>query len=308
MSVDISAVICTHNRARYLREAIQSLAVQSLAKTQYEILIVDNASTDNTQQVVHEFSGMQNLKFIYEPVIGLSHARNTGWRNAAGTYVAYLDDDARAHPVWLEKIIEVFETVSPKPGCVGGKIEPIWEAPKPRWLDDRALGQLSILDWGDKAEIIRGEKWLAGANVAYPRILLEEIGGFNIKLGRIGSKLLSMEENMARIEIEKKGYRCLYHPEIRVAHHILPERLTQTWFMKRAYWSGVGSALIQINQKPPTIAKRLNKAMTTLLRIALSPMEMLSLLIPTDDPDRFFTKCSVRARIGNAMTLLGIAK
>ena len=131
MTVRISAIVCTYNRSTYLRKALGSLVDQSLSKDQYEVIVIDNGSQDDTRQVIDEFSWMPNLKYVYEPNLGLSQARNTGWRNAHGGYVAYLDDDAIACPRWLEKILEVFENVKPRPGCVGGKIEPRWELGHP---------------------------------------------------------------------------------------------------------------------------------------------------------------------------------
>jgi len=114
-----------------MRKAIDSLVNQTLPKERYEILVVDNSSTDNTKQVVlREFSNLQNLQYLYEPVLRLSQAQNTSWCNARGEYVAYLDDNAIACPHWLEKIFDVFETVKPKPACVSGKIKPTWEIPK----------------------------------------------------------------------------------------------------------------------------------------------------------------------------------
>ena len=96
----ISAVICTHNRAAYLQKAIQSLIEQTLPKDQYEIIVVDNSSTDNTKQVVSRLQaaclrsqektdacGLQLeacdlVRYVFEPVLGLSQARNTGWKAA----------------------------------------------------------------------------------------------------------------------------------------------------------------------------------------------------------------------------------
>ena len=124
--IHISAVICTYNRADCLARAIKSLVNQTLPKENYEILIVDNASTDSTKDIIRrEFSGVPNLSYFYEPVLGIARARNTGWNNAKGTYVCYLDDDAVASPEWLEKIIEVFRTTTLKIGCVGGRIDPV---------------------------------------------------------------------------------------------------------------------------------------------------------------------------------------
>jgi len=178
MTVRISAVICTFNRADYLGKAVNSLVDQTLSKEEYEILVVDNGSIDNTRKVaLEEFSHVQNLRYLYEPILGLSQARNTGWRNAKGEYVAYLDDDAIASPRWLEAILDVFETVKPEPGCLGGKVEPIWEAPQPLWLPDSLLASLSFVDWSENPCNLDHKQWLVGTNIAFPKYLLKAAGG-----------------------------------------------------------------------------------------------------------------------------------
>src|SRR5690349_1483083 len=117
----ITVAICTYNRARYLPHAIESLVGQSLAASQFEILIVDNASTDPTHEVVKRYlPKLSNLRYLYEPRQGLSHARNTAWQSAEGKYVAYLDDDAQANPHWLIGILRHFEQSTPTPWSVGG--------------------------------------------------------------------------------------------------------------------------------------------------------------------------------------------
>jgi len=93
----ISVVICTHNRGFYLRKAITSVLAQDMPASEYELIIIDNKSTDDTAQVVASFAAA-NVRYIHEPQLGLCFARNTGWYSAAGTYVAYLDDDAIAEP------------------------------------------------------------------------------------------------------------------------------------------------------------------------------------------------------------------
>ncbi|MEE8471432.1 MAG: glycosyltransferase family A protein [Dehalococcoidia bacterium] len=98
MSIRVSAIICTHNRSDYLRQAIQSLADQTLPTEQYEVIVVDNGSTDNTRAVVEGFDHIANLRYVYEPILGLSQARNTGWQNARGEYIAFMDDDAIGYP------------------------------------------------------------------------------------------------------------------------------------------------------------------------------------------------------------------
>ena len=110
MNIKISAIICTFNREQYLHKAIQSLVEQTLEGELYEIIVVDNCSTDRTKQVVTEkFAHISNLRYLYELILGISQARNTGWQNARGEYIAYLDDNAIASPVPLEKIGVIFD-------------------------------------------------------------------------------------------------------------------------------------------------------------------------------------------------------
>ena len=199
MSVQISALVCTRNRSAYLRKAIQSLVHQTLPFEQYEIVVVDNASDDNTPAVIAEFADVPNLVYIYEPVLGLSRARNAALKHARGEYVAFLDDDAVACSNWLEKYLEVFATFKPTPGSVGGKCDPIWEAPQPDWLGDKMLSSLSVYDWSNEPIVLNKSQWVAGCNVAYPARVLREIGGFREDLGRVGKRLLAGEETYVQI-------------------------------------------------------------------------------------------------------------
>ena len=309
MGVMISAIVCTWNRIGYLRRALESLTQQSLAKDQYEIIVVDNGSTDNTKQIVLErFSYLSNLQYLYEPVQGLSRARNTGWRNARGEYIAYLDDDAVASSEWLEKIIETFEALKPQPGCVTGKISPIWEAQRPSWLSDKMVPSLTVVDWSGQLITLNNNQWLAGANMAFPKRLIEAEGGFREDLGRRGKKLLSMEEALLRRQLEKKGYRCVYNPEIIVQHHIPAGRLTQRWFMRRVYWDGISSALLLIHLNSPSALRRLRKAASASRNMLLLPQQLLNLILPTNNPNRFTFKCSALVKVGYIFGLLGIAK
>ena len=224
--MEISAIICTHNGSKYLSKAIMSLVDQSLDKALYEIVVVDNCSTDETKKIVLcACAEVTNLVYFYEPVLGLSQARNAGWINAKGNYVAFLDDDAIADKYWLEKILSAFKTVNPSPGALGGKVVPIWESPKPDWISDNLLGYYTVVDWSDNAIVINDKQWLAGVNISFPKHILKSLGGFKTGLGRKGKKLLSNEEILIRKEIEKIGYKIYYSPDIVVrASHTLFKR------------------------------------------------------------------------------------
>ncbi len=310
MNVLISAIICTHNRAEYLAKAIQSLVDQRTPEDQYEIIIVDNCSTDSTKEAVEQFSSVNNIRYIYESTLGLSYARNTGWRKARGKYVAYLDDDAIACPTWLDKILEVFETVTPRPGCVGGRVYPIWEGPRPTWLSDWLLHCLPVMDWSDTPHVLDDLRmeWLAGANIAFPTDLLKSLGGFTSELDRVGNSLLSSGDVFLEKQIMKVGYSCFYHPDIAIKHHVFESRLNQSWFTRRYYWQGVSDAVMQILQERPSTLRRLRLAVSKAVILVRSPKSVMKLILPTNNPRRFTEKCFALITLGHIYGLLAAAR
>ena len=261
MSVEISAVICTHNRAAYLRKAIRSLCEQTLDPGRYEVIIVDNGSTDDTKDVVLAAASLEStVCWIFEPALGLNNARNTGWRNAVGEYVAYLDDDAVANPDWLERILDAYQKGRPMLGCVGGRIEPIWEAPRPAWLTDWLAIWLAVSDRLEEPVYSETQQLLAGANMALPRALVEAEGGFSPRLDRTGRSLMSNGDVMMQLRTMRRGYACFYDPAIAVKHHIHASRLTKKWFVRRLYMEGVSGAIMLVDIDSLSATKRCRQA------------------------------------------------
>ena len=132
----IAAVICTRDKAHFLDKCIKNLLEQSLDREKYEILVVDNGSTDTTGDIIKSFADEAVIRSVYEPVVGLSRARNTGWKNAKGQYVGYIDDDAIAGEKWLESALWCFENLCPIPDWVGGPINLEWETTSPDWINE----------------------------------------------------------------------------------------------------------------------------------------------------------------------------
>lgn len=232
----ISAIICTHNREQYLGAAIDSLLKQDF--TDFEIIVVDNASSDRTQEIVQ---ARQEVKYIYEPEIGLSVARNTGARESHGEILAYLDDDAVASPQWLRVLYEAYQN-NEKLAIAGGKVTLIWpeNITPPDWISVNLSGNLGFYDLGDRVVYIEQPGLTPrGLNYSIRRTFLEQIGGFNINLGRVGKNLLSNEElHMTEIAL-KKGWQVAYLPDALVAHNVAPERLKTQWFLSRGWWQGI---------------------------------------------------------------------
>lgn len=236
----ITGVICTHNREGFLERCILSLCDQTLDQSLYEILVVDNGSTDRTKEICAGFADVPYFRYEYEPVLGLSSARNNGWKNARGQYVGYLDDDATAERTWFEKALWSFENIKPVPEWVGGPIDLEWEVASPDWINDELRVTLGWVDWGAAERILTGPgERLGGGNSFYLKSVLEHMQGFDTRLGRKKTLLLSGEETQFQHRLKSMGGQLFYHPGIKIHHFVSKERTRPDFFYKRYYWGGV---------------------------------------------------------------------
>ena len=251
---NIAAIICTHNREHYLGAAIDSLLNQDADN--YEILVIDNGSTDNTRQVVESrltkskqapsFDGgvpstNPHLKYFYEPELGLSVARNRGAKEANSPILAYLDDDAEASPQWLKIIIQAFEN-NDNLAIAGGKVTLLLPPRKtlPNWISESMTGSLGAYDLGAEVVYIENPNLTPrGLNYAIRQTFLDQVGGFDPNLGRVGKNLLSNEELLMTELALKKNWQVAYLPQALAAHNVAPERLKPSWFISRSWWQGV---------------------------------------------------------------------
>ncbi len=239
-SPEITGIICTHNREEYLERCIKSLLEQTLEQNRYEILVVDNGSSDSTKTICDRFVDQQNFRYVHEPVLGLSQARNTGWQQAKGKYVGYIDDDAYADPAWFEKALESFHSSSPEPEWVGGPVRLDWEVPAPPWLTEEYYSALGWVDWGEEPRFLTGaDEWLVGCNSLYRKDILEQLNGFDTRLGRKKKLLLSGEEVQFQHRLQAVNGRLYYHPGVCIYHAVPRERTEPAFFYRRYYWGGI---------------------------------------------------------------------
>ncbi|MGH7502654.1 MAG: glycosyltransferase family 2 protein [Longimicrobiales bacterium] len=307
MTARASVVICTHNRADLLGGAIRSVLDQDVDPGVFDILVVDNASTDATHGVAASFG--DRIRYVHETWLGLAAARNTGWEMAAGEIVVFLDDDAVAGPGWLRAILDVFAEVQPRPGCAGGPVHPIWGAPRPAWLADELLTSLTILDWSDRAHAITDlrQEWLAGANLAVRRDILAALGGFAFGLDRSGARLLSSGDVYLQKQIVNAGLDVWYDPRIAVQHHVPVARLGMAWFKERYFAQGLSDAIMQMRDedlrgKP---VQRARAAIREAARFLSTPRDLAALVRVGDGPAAFRRHCFARIRLGHVAGLLG---
>ncbi|MBP0463164.1 glycosyltransferase [Roseomonas sp. PWR1] len=242
----ITAAICTYQRYDLLPGAIRSALDQSLPAEAFEVIVIDNSpDADLSARKAEAFGAHPNLTWRHEPRPGLSNARNVAAGLAAAPLIAFLDDDARADRGWLAAIADCFDAFGEKVQVVGGRIRPWWGAARPGWLPDSMLGDLTVVDLGDRRRLLEDGEWVAGANIAFRIAALEAIGGFDTSLGRNGggASLLSAEETAVTDRLRARGGLVAYDPDAAVEHWVDPDRLTQAWFRRRAAWQAVSDYL-----------------------------------------------------------------
>lgn len=237
-----SVAICTHNRAGDLREALLSLLQQRYDEA-FEVIVVDNNSTDDTLRTVLEFQkiALFPVHYIFEERLGLSVARNRAIREANGEYVLFLDDDAIASPCWIRELAAVFDGDA-RIGCVGGRIDPVWEGGAPAWLAPENRTLYTILDYADGVVEMARPALPFGANMALRRSALDMDALFREDLGRVGSNLLSSEETEL-IDRIRERYAVYYTSRAPVQHKIPRSRISRKWLLRRIYWQGVSRAV-----------------------------------------------------------------
>jgi glycosyltransferase involved in cell wall biosynthesis len=236
----ISAVICTHNRDQYLGAAIDSLLCQKFTGD-YEVLVIDNASSDRTREVVEARLSHPRLRYVHEAVLGLSVARNTGAKQALSPILAYLDDDAVASPQWLQVLHDAFQE-NEKLAIAGGKVTLLWShgTVAPPWLSPGLAANLGAYDLGDSPLFItRPGMTPRGLNYSIRQAFLDQIGGFDVNLGRVGKNLLSNEELLMTERALELGWQVEYLPAAAAAHNVAPERVRRAWFLNRGWWQGI---------------------------------------------------------------------
>ena len=240
-----SVVIATYNRAADLRETLESLA--SLQPDgPWEVIVVDNNSTDGTRVVVEAaaLTFPVDLRYLAETRQGRSPALNAGIQAARGEIVATTDDDVRVPADWLTAAARGLETL--RADYVGGRVLPLWGAPRPAWLRDtgyRLWAVIALLDYGDAPREFTTRVPL-GVNMAFRRDAFVRAGLLDPDSGRKAGTLLGQEVREWCIRARAAGLRGFYVPEMVVEHKIAADRLTKSYFRRWFYWRGISRAML----------------------------------------------------------------
>jgi glycosyltransferase involved in cell wall biosynthesis len=241
---DSTVVVCTRNRSRRLADACGEMLALDYPAERWELVIVDNRSTDDTLAVARELEASHpgRVRVVEEREVGLSAARNAGLRAARGEIVAFLDDDAFPPPGWLRALAAALGRRGAL--AAGGPVVPRFEGELPDWFRGRFLPYLSAWDRGEEAEVLTYNEYPRGTNMAFRREAFERFGEFSTHLGRKGGSLLSGEEVELCLRIERGGGLVLYVPEAGVRHAVAADRVTREWLVARFGAQGRTEAII----------------------------------------------------------------
>ena len=241
----MSLVIGTQDRAADLAIALDSLAKQTCDPRRFEIVVVDNGSRDGTRDLVAARQAtMPNLRYVTEPVRGLSNARNRGIAEARAEIVGFFDDDGEAEPDWAQIILDTFAS-SPDIDAVGGRIDARWPGAAPVWVSRAIEGHYAVCNYGPARRDITFPEYPFGPNMAIRRSRLQAIGGFRSELGPLGSNVRSCGETDLFYRLQQRPLRVVYEPTAVVHHRIPQSRATRAWLLKRAYRFGRSTSAMQ---------------------------------------------------------------
>ena len=294
-STKITVLVCTYNRSETLGETIESVATQTLPQSvSWELLIVDNNSSDDTRRVVEDFRQRYpgRIRYFFEPQQGLSYARNTGIREAKGEILVFIDDDETAEAGWLENLTANLQ--SGEWAGVGGRVLPPPSFSPPPWLPRKSLfasAPLATFDLGLEARQLNEPPF--GANMAFRREVFDSYGGFRTDLGRMGKSMISNEDTEFGRRLLAAGLRLRYEPSALIYHRVEEIRLRPEYFLK--WWFNKGRSDIREVGNRPGVFRFLGIPFRLLRAFA---WEVTHWMIALEPSERFGCKTEVWACAG----------
>lgn len=249
-SPPLSVVMATYNRGPLLADAVESLLAQCDPATPFELIVVDNNSTDDTRRVMERFeSADPRVRYLFEARQGVSFARNTGLAASRAPLVAFTDDDVVADPTWVASIVRAFQE-RPAADVIGGRVLPIWPAPPPAWLTADQWGPLALVDYGESPFQITPDHpiCLVTANVVFRRSVFDEVGTFATRFQRIGDSVGSLEDHELLLRVLRSGRTVVYDPRLVIRAPVQHDRLDVEYHRRWRRGHGHFHALLRSEQ------------------------------------------------------------
>ena len=282
--------MCTFNRGQLLEPAIASVLAQCEPAPPFELIVIDNNSTDATRDIIERAAARDpRVRYLFEPRQGLSHARNAGLEAAAAPLVALTDDDVRASPDWIAAIVRAFDE-SPDADFVGGRVLPRWPSPPPSWLTRDHWAPLALIDYGDTClPVTRNTALcLVGANVAFRRSAFDRVGVFSAEFQRVKEGIGSIEDHEFQLRLLRAGRTGLYDPRITLHADVQPDRLDRAYHRRWHHGHGHFHALLRSEEMERTRAGTVFGVPAHLYRQALVDLWSSARALLVADMERAF--------------------
>lgn len=263
-----TVAICTYNRANLLQLCIESVSLIHFPRKDFEILVVDNNSTDNTAEVCSTFASLYpdlNFRYVLERQQGVGHTRTRGAKEAKGEIVAYIDDDCLADANWLKEIVAFYKG-HPEAMSTGGKIIPKYLVPVAGWFGKYFWGLVGNYDLGNKVFQMKGVRYPSGANMHFRKTAFERYGYFDGKLGRSGKSLMAGEEKAMYLKLIQANEKVFYLPQVIVFHHVEGNKFDKNYVRKHSF--GIGGSERLMNSGKPV--KLISKFIEYLLKLGFA--------------------------------------
>jgi glycosyltransferase involved in cell wall biosynthesis len=231
--MQVTVAIPTYSRSRTLRQTLEGIAKQDFPADQFEVVVIDNNSTDDTRDVVAAFSGaVPAPRHVLESRQGLDHARNRGIAEAAGGIVLFADDDILVAPDWIRQMLAPFAAdFAGDIGAVGGEVIPVFPDGLPPWVADWHSPLAFRLDAGP---IPPGQSPM-GANLAFRKAVFTEVGLFHTELDRAAGSFFSGGDTEMIRRVRAAGKTVWFAPAAAVRHQMPASRTTLRYAARHAF-------------------------------------------------------------------------
>jgi glucosyl-dolichyl phosphate glucuronosyltransferase len=306
--MNVTVIVCTYNRYETLAKALKSVSVSRLPDSvEWEVLVVDNNSRDETREVVEDFGNRHpgRFRYLFEPQPGKSFALNAGIRESRGEILAFMDDDVIVEPMWLQNLTTTLYT-SQWAGT-GGRTCPAQSVKVPRWLAMKgpySLGGIlaAAFDFGDEPCELENAPY--GANMAFRKAMFEKYGCFRTDLGPSPSREIPRpnEDTEFGRRLMAGGEHLRYEPSAIAYHPVLVDRIKKEYFL--TWWFDYGRAEVREASKKPDffgIPRHYPRILKTVVTLLVP--RTVNWVLSVNPQRRFYLKCSVWATVGQIVEI-----
>jgi glucosyl-dolichyl phosphate glucuronosyltransferase len=297
--INVSVILCTYNRCESLARALKSVAASRMPDSvEWEVIVVDNNSSDGTRNVIEAFCQQDpdHFRYLLESQQGLSYARNAGIRAARGCVIAFTDDDVVVEPTWLQNLTAALH--GDEWAGAGGRVLPDQDFSCPDWMSPEeryGLGPLSIFDLGLETNSLAEPPF--GANMAFRKEIFKRYGDFRTDLGRSPGSLMSNEDTEFGSRLLSSGERLRYEPSAVLYHCIPKDRMQKEYFLR--WW--FNKARSDLRQEGGSNRPRWSVAGIPFLLFPRLGVSALRWMVTIDPRKRFSNKIALWSRAGEML-------